>query len=279
MPSSRNPFDDSNRRRPRPLSSAAARSSSITESFEFEPSYSTVTTPREQTFVGHDEQWPQNDRYSNEHYSHDRMSNHADGRILSHNCSHKDRGPIPSNIATSPAASPNSTRKQQRHISFAADGLPSPSVLQSRFADEMDEVRFDDDNNDNFHTGKFSAQEEIVTRAPTIMKRARWGTQRQKGRPKRSKSKFRKGSAHEAKDRSPQENEEPKGRKVYFNIPLPDDMVSPETGLPIAQYPRNKIRTTKYTPLSFLPKNLYYQFQNVANIYFLFIAILGVSVL
>ena len=27
-------------------------------------------------------------------------------------------------------------------------------------------------------------------------------------------------------------------------------------GRPITQYPRNKIRTTKYTPITFLPKNL-----------------------
>lgn len=67
--------------------------------------------------------------------------------------------------------------------------------------------------------------------------------------------------------------------KVFFNIPLPEDMINEETGIPDVQYPRNKIRTTKYTPLSFLPKNLFYQFQNVANIYFLFIVILGVSMI
>lgn len=73
------------------------------------------------------------------------------------------------------------------------------------------------------------------------------------------------------------EEEEPKSqRRVFFNIPLPDD-ARDEDGKPAAQYARNKIRTAKYTPLSFLPKNLWFQFHNVANIYFLFIIILGVS--
>lgn len=41
-------------------------------------------------------------------------------------------------------------------------------------------------------------------------------------------------------------------------------------------YCRNKIRTTKYSPLSFLPKNIFHQFAyNVANLYFLLIVILG----
>nr|UJH94547.1 Dnf1 [Starmerella bombicola] len=63
-------------------------------------------------------------------------------------------------------------------------------------------------------------------------------------------------------------------RRVYFNRPLPREMLD-EHGAPLAQFSRNKIRTTKYTPLSFIPKNLIFQFKNVANIYFLFIVILG----
>lgn len=65
------------------------------------------------------------------------------------------------------------------------------------------------------------------------------------------------------------------GRKIYFNLPLPDE-AKDENGHPLARYETNKIRTAKYTPLSFLPKNLYFQLQNVANIYFLFIIILSV---
>lgn len=48
-----------------------------------------------------------------------------------------------------------------------------------------------------------------------------------------------------------------------------------EEGNPIMQYPRNKIRTTKYTPLTFLPKNILFQFHNFANVYFLVLIILG----
>jgi phospholipid-translocating ATPase len=65
------------------------------------------------------------------------------------------------------------------------------------------------------------------------------------------------------------------GRRVYFNVPLPQTERD-EDGHPVAQYARNKIRTAKYTPLSFVPKNLWFQFHNIANVYFLFIIILGV---
>lgn len=66
-------------------------------------------------------------------------------------------------------------------------------------------------------------------------------------------------------------------RQLYFNLPLPENLLD-EDGNPAQQYTRNKIRTAKYTPLSFLPKNLWFQFQNIANIFFLFLVILVVSV-
>jgi len=69
--------------------------------------------------------------------------------------------------------------------------------------------------------------------------------------------------------------QEPSQRRIFFNIPLPDD-AKDEEGRPLTRFGRNKIRTAKYTPLSFVPKNLYYQFHQVANIYFLFLVILGV---
>ena len=71
------------------------------------------------------------------------------------------------------------------------------------------------------------------------------------------------------------ENHETTGRRIYFNLPLPDSAKDSD-GHPIAQYERNKIRTAKYTPLSFVPKNLWFQFHNVANVYFLFVVLLGV---
>lgn len=36
----------------------------------------------------------------------------------------------------------------------------------------------------------------------------------------------------------------------------------------------NRISTTKYNPITFLPKNLFEQFQRLANIFFLFLLIL-----
>lgn len=65
------------------------------------------------------------------------------------------------------------------------------------------------------------------------------------------------------------------GRTIYFNQQLPPE-AKDEDGHIKARYARNKIRTAKYTPLSFIPKNLYFQFHNVANIYFLFIDLLSV---
>lgn len=70
-------------------------------------------------------------------------------------------------------------------------------------------------------------------------------------------------------------DEQDSGRRVYFNVPLPSHERD-EDGRPKAHYARNKIRTAKYTPLSFIPKNLWFQFHNIANVYFLFIIILGV---
>ncbi|KAI0542746.1 hypothetical protein GGR58DRAFT_451816 [Xylaria digitata] len=59
------------------------------------------------------------------------------------------------------------------------------------------------------------------------------------------------------------------GRTLFFNLPLPADRKD-EEGNPIRSYTRNKIRTAKYTPLSFVPKNIWFQFHNIANIFFLF---------
>ena len=43
----------------------------------------------------------------------------------------------------------------------------------------------------------------------------------------------------------------------------------------LAKYATNKIRTTKYTPWTWLPVSLLYQFKRLANIYFLIITILS----
>ena len=64
-------------------------------------------------------------------------------------------------------------------------------------------------------------------------------------------------------------------REIYFNLPLPRHLTH-EDGRPKHHFIRNKIRTAKYTPLTFLPKNLYLQFHTIANIYFFFIVILQI---
>lgn len=43
----------------------------------------------------------------------------------------------------------------------------------------------------------------------------------------------------------------------------------------LKSFPNNKIRTTKYSLLSFLPKNLFEQLHRFANIYFIFLAALN----
>lgn len=59
---------------------------------------------------------------------------------------------------------------------------------------------------------------------------------------------------------------------------MPNHLVSPKT--PKSQHPNgyrtdNRVRTTKYTALSFLPRNLLEQFHRVANLYFIFIVLLN----
>lgn len=63
-----------------------------------------------------------------------------------------------------------------------------------------------------------------------------------------------------------------------YRTVVPNHTVPPKT--PKRDHPNgrrvgNKIRTTKYTVLSFLPKNLLEQFHRVANLYFIFIVLLN----
>ncbi|MCJ1425403.1 hypothetical protein MMC29_003302 [Sticta canariensis] len=125
----------------------------------------------------------------------------------------------------------------------------------------------------------------------TPIKRIRWATQRITGPNARRKrgsllNRFHKkpGSMekkrdsdgshvdgiHDAADSSEDGDDTEDGRRrIFFNIPLPDDAKNDE-GHPLANFGRNKIRTAKYTPLSFIPKNLWFQFHNIANIFQVF---------
>ena len=62
-------------------------------------------------------------------------------------------------------------------------------------------------------------------------------------------------------------------RTVVPNHVIPSDV--PAEKHPNASYANNFIRTTKYTVLTFLPKNLFEQFHRFANLYFLFIVLLN----
>lgn len=73
----------------------------------------------------------------------------------------------------------------------------------------------------------------------------------------------------------PEASVQSQSRTVYVNTPVPEE-ARDENGRVKQHFVRNKIRTAKYTPLSFVPKNLWFQFHNIANVYFLFIIILGV---
>lgn len=54
----------------------------------------------------------------------------------------------------------------------------------------------------------------------------------------------------------------PQRRNVYLNTPLPLDQ-SDGHGEPLVRYPRNRVKTSKYNVVSFLPKFLYEQFHRL----------------
>lgn len=62
------------------------------------------------------------------------------------------------------------------------------------------------------------------------------------------------------------------GRRIYINLPLPSFELSKKGHAPA--YASNRIRTSKYTIITFVPKNLFEQFRRPANLYFLGMAIL-----
>ncbi|QPG73747.1 hypothetical protein FOA43_001060 [Brettanomyces nanus] len=63
-------------------------------------------------------------------------------------------------------------------------------------------------------------------------------------------------------------------RQIFFNEPVPSEQLN-EKGTPKQRFPQNRIRTTKYTAWDFIPRDLAFQFRNVANCYFLVIIVLG----
>ncbi|XP_066478678.1 phospholipid-transporting ATPase VA [Tiliqua scincoides] len=72
------------------------------------------------------------------------------------------------------------------------------------------------------------------------------------------------------KRRRKKKKEARRSRTVRSNLRPP----GPEAEPPSRPAP-NRVKTTKYTALSFLPKNLFEQFHRLANVYFVFIALLN----
>lgn len=63
-------------------------------------------------------------------------------------------------------------------------------------------------------------------------------------------------------------------RNIYVNMKIPSTEYDVKGRRIDHHYASNLVRTAKYTPISFVPKNLFEQFRNVANLYFLFLVIL-----
>ena len=66
-------------------------------------------------------------------------------------------------------------------------------------------------------------------------------------------------------------------RTIYVNQPLPEDYYDPKKRHQVRKehvYCSNQVITSKYTVITFLPRNLLEQFRRIANIFFLAIAIL-----
>ncbi|XP_066518779.1 phospholipid-transporting ATPase VA [Hoplias malabaricus] len=79
-------------------------------------------------------------------------------------------------------------------------------------------------------------------------------------------------SSTSRKHKKRKSKKENKTRVVHSNL-LYDHAKGGEN--PNRHYANNKIKTTKYTLLSFIPKNLFEQFHRFANVYFVFIALLN----
>lgn len=163
----------------------------------------------------------------------------------------------------------------------------TPISLKKSNIDNLANLKFEDKEDENYDSFGDGLDRDLK-RNKTTFQRHRWGTQRKKdGRPlKRNRtlkkvfesSIFPKQNDDDDELKYDNTNKDEKDishikRDIYWNLQLPADNLDEEGNPPT--YARNKIRTTKYTPITFIPKNLYYQFGNVANIYFLTMIILG----
>ncbi|XP_072486997.1 phospholipid-transporting ATPase VB isoform X2 [Notamacropus eugenii] len=86
------------------------------------------------------------------------------------------------------------------------------------------------------------------------------------------------GMTPEAQERAEMKKEgrkKKKGERKYIVVSNLNFEGRPRKENPNRQYKRNQIKTTKYTLLSFLPKNIFEQLHRLANLYFVAIAVLN----
>jgi phospholipid-translocating ATPase len=158
----------------------------------------------------------------------------------------------------------------------------------------MASVHFPEETNTTTNEGDTEVR-EVTSNVSKPTKRQRWATTRLAGsggvrkrvsildrfnkraEMKEEKRRSATGSSATGLSANGEVYQEPgqENRAVYFNIPIPESERDEDGHLRMV-YPRNKIRTSKYTPLTFIPKNIWLQFHNIANIYFLFVIILNV---
>ncbi|CCK71241.1 aminophospholipid-translocating P4-type ATPase DNF1 KNAG_0G01830 [Huiozyma naganishii CBS 8797] len=181
---------------------------------------------------------------------------------------------------------PRDTRKPHLDESLSFENTADADSFDGHSYQQTPDIgRFNHNESGTFDDIELENDNNAETPA---MKRLRLGTQRnKKGKPLIGRTKTLKWAKEnlynpfedfikeeDAFDDAGMKNRADELRTVYYNMDLPDDMLD-EEGKPLADYARNKIRTTKYTPLTFLPKNILFQFQNFANVYFLMLIILG----
>lgn len=70
-------------------------------------------------------------------------------------------------------------------------------------------------------------------------------------------------------------NVRPKERHIVPNHTVPIEVGRKKKAHPNHGFTDNKVKTTKYTIITFLPKNLFEQFHRFANLFFIFVVALN----